>query len=111
MQSFYHGLTQKAHEQHDATAGGSFMSLTLGKAKTLMEKMAYNQSQSQGSIQTCNKSKEVLEEVCALSTKMYVLLNWLEQRANYKKDRQAIQDAYNSQNICGEYLGVDFPEY
>ena len=23
----------------------------------------------------------------------------------------AIQDAYNAQNICGEYLGVDFPEY
>jgi hypothetical protein len=42
---------------------------------------------------------------------MDVLMNWLEQRANYKKDRQAIQDAYNAQNICGEYLGVDFPEY
>ena len=41
---------------------------------------------------------------------MDVLLNWLEQWANYKRDRQAIQDAYNSQNICGEYLGVDFPE-
>jgi hypothetical protein len=42
---------------------------------------------------------------------MDVLLNWLEQRANYKKDRQAIQDAFNSQNVCGEYLGVEFPEY
>ena len=47
----------------------------------------------------------------ALSTKMDVLLNWLEHQANYKKDRQAIQDAFHSQNICGEYLGVDFPEY
>jgi hypothetical protein len=44
------------------------------------------------------------------STKVDVLLNWLEQRANYKKDRQAIQDAFNSQNMCGEYLGVNFPE-
>ena len=43
MQSFYHGLTQKAHEQLDATVGGSFMSLTLGKAETLMEKIASNQ--------------------------------------------------------------------
>ena len=41
------------------------MSLTLGKAKTLMEKIAYNQGWSQ-----CNKSEEVPEEVCALSTKM-----------------------------------------
>ena len=38
---FYHGLTQKAHEQLDATAGGSFMSLTLRKVGTLMEKIAY----------------------------------------------------------------------
>ena len=63
------------------------MSLTLGKAKTLMEKIASNQGWSQCNIQACNKSGEVPEEVCALSTKMYVLLNWLEQRANYKKDR------------------------
>ena len=76
-----------------------------------MEKIASNQGWSQGSIQTCNKREEVPEEVCALSTKMDVLLNWLEQLANYKKDRQAIQDAFNSQNVCGEYLGVDSPEY
>ena len=46
----------------------------------------------------------------AWTTKIDVLLNWLEQRANYKKDHQAIKDAFNSQNVCGEYLGVDFPE-
>ena len=87
------------------------MSLTLGKAKTLMEKIASNQAWSQYNIQAWNKSEEVPKEVCALSTVMDVLLNWLEQRANYKKDRQAIQDAFNSQNVCGEYFGVDFPEY
>jgi hypothetical protein len=43
MQSFYHGLTQKIHEQLDATARGSFMSLTLGKAEVLMERIASNQ--------------------------------------------------------------------
>ena len=87
------------------------MSLTLGKAETIMEKIAFDQGWSSCNIQLCNKSEEVPEEVCALSTKMDILLNWLEQRANYKKDRQAIQDAYNAQNTCGEYLGVDFPEY
>jgi hypothetical protein len=40
MQSFYHGLTQKCREQLNATAGGSFMSLTLGKAEVLMERIA-----------------------------------------------------------------------
>jgi hypothetical protein len=39
MQSFYHGLTQKAHKQLDATTGELFMLLTLGKAETLMEKI------------------------------------------------------------------------
>jgi hypothetical protein len=34
MQSFYHGLTRKAHEQLDTTAGGSFMSLTLRKSNS-----------------------------------------------------------------------------
>ena len=105
MQSFYHGLTQKAHEQLDATAEGSFMSLTLGKTKTVMERIASNQGWSQCTIQACNKSKEVPKQVCALATKMDILLNWLEQRANYKKDRQAIQGAFNSQmyveNIWG----------
>ena len=100
MQGFYHGLTQKSHEQLNATAGGLFMSLTLGKTETLMEKIASIQDWSQCNIQSCNKSKEVPEEVCALSTKMDVLSNWLEQRDNYKKDRRAIQDAFNAQNTC-----------
>jgi hypothetical protein len=43
MQSFYHGLTQKSRLQLDATAEGSFMSLTLGKTETLMERIASNQ--------------------------------------------------------------------
>jgi hypothetical protein len=70
MQSFYHGLTQKSHEQLDATTEGSFMSLTLGKAEVLMERIASNQGWS-----SCNKSEEVPKEVCVLSTKMDILLN------------------------------------
>jgi hypothetical protein len=42
---------------------------------------------------------------------MDVLLNWLEQRDNYKKDCQASQDAFNAQNTCEEYLRVEFLEY
>jgi hypothetical protein len=44
MQGFYHGLTQKNHEQLEATSGGSFMSLTLSRAETLMDMIAKNQS-------------------------------------------------------------------
>jgi len=42
--AFYHGLTQKMHEHLDATTEGSFVSLTLGKAKNLKEKIVDNQS-------------------------------------------------------------------
>ena len=79
MQGFYHGLTQKAHEKLYPTARGAFMSLTLGKVEALMEKIASNQGWSQYNNQACNKSEEVPEEVCALSTKMDILLNWLDQ--------------------------------
>jgi hypothetical protein len=57
MQGFYHGLIQRAHEQLDATTGGSFLSLTLGKAKVLMERIAKNQSCSQDNIQHCYQSE------------------------------------------------------
>jgi hypothetical protein len=93
MQSFYNGLSQKSHEQLDATAGGSFMSLTAGKAKILMEKMVENQSWPSSNIQSCDQSEEALEELCALSTKLDVFLNWLNERANYKEDQRA-KNAY-----------------
>jgi hypothetical protein len=75
MHIFYYGLTQRSREQLDATAGGSFMSLTLGKAEYLMEKIAKNQSWKQYNTQYCRQIEEVLEEVYALSTKMDTLLN------------------------------------
>ena len=80
------------------------MSLTINNDIALMEKITSNQGWSRDNIQHCKKSEEVKEEVCVLSTKMDLLLNWLEQRANYKKDRQALQEAYNSQIIC-EFCG------
>jgi hypothetical protein len=78
MQMFYHGLIQKSREQLDATTGGSFMSLTTRKAEVFIEKIAANQSCTSCNTQSCHKTKEVSKEVWALSTKMDVLLNWLE---------------------------------
>jgi len=34
-------------------------------------------------------------------------LDWLDKRDNYKRDRQAIKDAYDAQNKCGKYLGIE----
>jgi hypothetical protein len=94
MQGFYHGLTQKAREHLDATAEGSFLSLTVGKAKLFMENISENQGWSQDHTQYCHQSEETIEEVNALSTKMDDLLNWLDQRAKYKEDQRAIEAAY-----------------
>jgi len=97
MQTFYYGLTQRSCEQLDATAEGSFMSLTPRRAEAIMAKMAENQNWTFNT-QTCHESEEVPEELCALSTKMDVLLSWLEQRDNYKRNCQALQDTFNSQD-------------
>jgi hypothetical protein len=70
MQMFYHRLIQKSCEELDVTARGLFMSLTPRKVEVLMEKIAANQSWTSCNTQSCHKTKEVLEEVCALSTKM-----------------------------------------
>jgi hypothetical protein len=94
MQGFYHGSTLKAREHLDATAGGSFLSFTVGKAKLLMEKILENQGWSQDHTQHYHQSEETIEEVNALSTKMDDLLNWLDQRAKYKEDQRAIKAAY-----------------
>jgi len=66
-------------------------------AEAIMAKMEENQNWTFNT-QTCHESEEVLEELCALSIKMDILLNCLEQRDNYKRNHQAIQDAFNSQD-------------
>ena len=40
MQTFYHGLTQKARECLDVSAKGLFLELTIGKAEILLDKVA-----------------------------------------------------------------------
>jgi hypothetical protein len=44
IQSFYHGLIRSAREHIDATAGGSFFTLSTEEAHKLVEQMASNQS-------------------------------------------------------------------
>jgi hypothetical protein len=59
----------------NATASGSFMALTAAKAEILMERMEENRNWSSDNIQACHHCEEAPEELCALSTKMDVLLN------------------------------------
>jgi hypothetical protein len=52
----------------------------------------------QKNTQQCRQSEEVQEdeELKELSTSMDMLLNRLEERVNFKKDRQALQDSMNT---------------
>jgi hypothetical protein len=61
-----------------------------------MDKIAENQSWKQDNMQNSCQIEQASEEVCVLSSKIDVLLDWLDQRAKYKKDHQAIQDAFNT---------------
>jgi hypothetical protein len=51
MQTFYHGLNTSTRETMDATARGAFLSLNLTDATSLVEKMAFNQSQNKEHVQ------------------------------------------------------------
>ena len=70
------------------------MALTAGMAEELMEKIEKNQTWSPDNIQACHQSEEAPEELYALSNKMDVPLNWLDERAKYKEDQRAIEAAY-----------------
>jgi hypothetical protein len=59
MQTFYHRLTTSTRENMDATAGGSFLSLTICDATALVEKITSNQD---GTKNTLNHTRE--EEEC-----------------------------------------------
>jgi len=78
MQTFYHGLTQKARECLDASAKGSFLEFTIGKAEIPLDKIAENQSWFQDEPQQCHQTEEIPEEVKALSTKIENLLHWID---------------------------------
>ena len=42
IQNFFHGLNQQAQDHVDAAASGSFLSLDVARAKTLIDKIASN---------------------------------------------------------------------
>ena len=44
IQNFFHGLNQRSQDHMDAVAGGAFLSLDVAGARTLIDKVASNQS-------------------------------------------------------------------
>jgi hypothetical protein len=70
-QTFYHGLTTSARENIDAAARGSFLSLTIHEATTLVEKIASNQGWNEERTQPRKRGgMHQVKEVDMLSAKM-----------------------------------------
>jgi hypothetical protein len=70
-QTFYHGLTTSARENIDAAARGSFLSLTIHEATTLVEKIASNQGWNEERTQPRTRGgMHQVMEVDMLSAKM-----------------------------------------
>jgi len=95
MQTFYHGLTQKARECLDASTMGSFLELTIGKVEILLDKITENQSWFQDKAQQCHQTEEIPEEVNALSTKMENLLHWISRGLSSKKIKGPLRQHTN----------------
>jgi len=68
------------------------MSLTPGRAEAILAKMAENQNWTFNT-QTCHQSEEVLEELCALTTKMDVItyIKYIYTEKKSKHDMQGNQ--------------------
>ena len=85
IQSFYHGLFIESYHHLDAAAGGAFFSLNVKQAKELSEKMLKNQGWTDNHLQGTNNIQLVN------SISLDSLLNRLDERANWKRDRATIE--------------------
>jgi hypothetical protein len=94
MQTSYHGLFTSTRELVDATAGGTFLSLNLTDATTLIEKMASNQSWNEEHVQPHKRGGGVhqLKEVDMVSAKLDLIMKKLEARDTIKKEVMHISD-------------------
>jgi hypothetical protein len=102
MQTFYHGLTTSARENIDAVARGSFLSLTIHEATTLVEKIASNQGWNEERTQPRKRGgMRQVKEVDMLSAKMDLLMKKLDERDQQKKEVMHIHDSRMTCEECG----------
>ena len=78
IQKFFHGLNQQAQDHVDATAGGSFLSLDIARAKMLIDKIASNQSWKGERQPAHPRGMHQIDSVDMLAAKMKLLIKKLE---------------------------------
>ena len=78
IQNFFHGLNQQTKDHVDAAAGGSFLSLDVAGAKTLIDKIAFNQSWRGDKQPAHPRGVHQINSVDMLAAKMDLLMKKLE---------------------------------
>ena len=78
IQNFFHGLNQQAQDHIDAAAGGSFLSLDIAGAKTLVDKIASNQSWKGERQSARPRGVHQIDTVDMLAAKLELLMKKLE---------------------------------
>jgi hypothetical protein len=106
IQSFYHVLIHTAREHIDATAEGSFFTLSIEEAYKLIEKMASNQSWDDERTPSHTRKVHQLEEVDMFTIKIDLLMKKVE---NLGLDHLEMVDARVTCEECGEigHMGVN----
>jgi cytochrome c556 len=101
-------LIRSAQEHIDAAARGSFFTLSIEKARKLVEKMASNQSWNEERTQSRTRKVHQLEEVDMLTTKIDLLMKQLE---NLGLDHLKMVNARVMCEECREigHMGINCP--
>lgn len=84
LQNFYNGLTLTTRDHIDAAAGGAFFSLTIDRAKILIEKMVSNQGWNDERLQPRQRGMHSIKETDMIAMKLDLLLKKLEERPQDK---------------------------
>jgi hypothetical protein len=113
MHTFYHGLTSSTRENVDAATGGSFLSLHITEATTLIEKMASNQGWNEERTQPLKRGgMHQLKEVDMLSAKIDLLMKKFDECTTKKNEVMHIHYSCMTFEECGGtgHSGSNCPE-
>jgi hypothetical protein len=98
----------------DAAAGGAFFSLTIDRAKTLIEKMVSDQGWNDERLQLRQRGMHTVKETDMLAAKLDLFLKKIEEHPQDNAPMQALQaiDARMTCEVCGttEHSGNKCPE-
>jgi hypothetical protein len=94
IQNFFHGLNQRSQDHMDAAAGGAFLSLDVAGARTLIDKVASNQSWKENRKPAHAKEIHEIDSVNVLAPKMDLLIEKLE------SSHQEVNKITESQMTC-----------